>query len=289
MRHASGKAGASGSGKKKDEGEVLLASTLNGVRTLTMNRPDKLNAWTRPMMEAIQRELLAIAKDDSVKVAILTGTGNYYCAGVNLSDTLKPMHPKKLFNLIVKHNQGLFDAFILFPKPIIIAANGPAIGACVTTATLCDAIVASDNATFHTPFAALGIPPEGCSSVHFERIMGKANAHKMLEEGWKPTAAEAAAAGFVSSVVPKEQLQATAQALGEQWAKEGKVRGLVAQGKVQEYLAVNARESIALAHAFLDVPFLEGQYKFLKSRGKTQMAAMFWLLKTTQPLWSKLL
>jgi enoyl-CoA hydratase/carnithine racemase len=387
-RHASGKAGASGSGKKKDEGEVLLASTLNGVRTLTMNRPDKLNAWTRPMFGAIQRELLAIAKDDSVKVAILTGTGSYYCAGVNLSDTLRPMHPKKLFNLIVEHNQGLFDAFILFPKvrvrgwrthsclptlllphapglggprasggfnfplspplplspsplspsppspwcpcschvpllqPIIIAANGPAIGACVTTATLCDAIVASDNATFHTPFAALGIPPEGCSSVHFERMMGKANAHKMLEEGWKPTAgkgspcagspgaavpcrashfscclalfvgacaAEAAAAGFVSSVVPKEQLQATAQALGEQWAKEGKVRGLVAQGKVQEYLAVNARESIALAHAFLDVPFLEGQYKFLKSRGKTQMAAMFWLLKTTQPLWSKLL
>ncbi len=105
-----------GEGKPKSKSDVLLASTVNGVRTLTMNRPDKLNAWTRPMMEAIQGELASMAKDDSVKVAVLTGTGNYYCAGVNLSDTLKPMHPKKLFKLIVKHNQGLFDSFIVFPK-----------------------------------------------------------------------------------------------------------------------------------------------------------------------------
>jgi enoyl-CoA hydratase/carnithine racemase len=102
-------------------------------------------------------------------------------------------------------------------------------------------------------------------------------------------AAEAKAAGFVTEVVPKDQLLARAQALGEQWAKEGRVRNLVAQGRVQEYLDVNARESIALAHAFLDVPFLDGQYRFLKSRGKTQMAALFWVLKTTRPLWSKLL
>ena len=63
----------------------------------------------------------------------------YYCAGVNLSGTIQPMHPKVLHGMIVKHNAAIFDAFIEFPKPILIALNGPAIGACVTSATLCDA------------------------------------------------------------------------------------------------------------------------------------------------------
>ena len=102
---------------------------------------------------------------------ILTGADPYYCAGVNLSATIKPMHPKKLHTLIKSNNQALFDTFLDFPKPIIVAANGPAIGACVTSATLCDAIIASEKATFNVPFAALAIPPEGCSSVHFEVIL----------------------------------------------------------------------------------------------------------------------
>ena len=69
-------------------------------------------------------------------------------------------HPRKLHEFIVKNNAAIFDAFLDFPKPLIVAANGPAIGACVTSATLCDAIIASEKATFSTPFAKLGIVPE---------------------------------------------------------------------------------------------------------------------------------
>ncbi len=91
------------------------------------------------------------------------------------------------------------------------------------------------------------------------------------------------------SVVPLEQLQPTAQALAEQWIAQGRVRNLIEQGRVEEYRAVNLKESIDLANAFLDTPFLDAQYRFLKSKGKTQLAAMFWVLKTFRPLWSKLL
>ena len=70
------------------------------------------------------------------------------------------MMPRTLFNDIVARNQALFDMFLDFPKPIIAAVNGPAIGASVTSATLCDAIVASEKATFNTPFAALAVPAE---------------------------------------------------------------------------------------------------------------------------------
>ena len=97
------------------------------------------------------------------------------------------MHPRKLHELIRSNNERVFNTFIEFPKPLIVAVNGPAIGSCVTTATLCDAILASEKATFSTPFAALGIPPEGCSSVLFERIMGKDFARKMLDEGYDNT------------------------------------------------------------------------------------------------------
>lgn len=77
-------------------------------------------------------------------------------------------HPQKLHDFIVRNNAAIFDAFLDFPKPLIVAANGPAIGACVTSATLCDAIIASEKATFSTPFAKLGIVPEVCKRNIFK-------------------------------------------------------------------------------------------------------------------------
>eukprot|EP01135_Chromosphaera_perkinsii_P007534 Nk52_evm18s913 gene=Nk52_evmTU18s913 len=278
-----------GNTKKPREPILLVDQNPSGVTTLTMNTPKKLNGWSMDMMMSIRDTMKRLSADDSSKVVILTGNGSYYCAGVNLSQTMAPMHPKKLHSLIEENNRAIFDAFIDFPKPIIIAANGPAIGACVTSATLCDAIIASENATFVTPFAALGIVPEGCSSVHFERIMGKENARKMLDEGWKPTAAEAKEAGFVTEVTTPEQLMPVATKLAETFIKEGRVRNLVKENRVEEYKQVNAEESKALADAFLAEPFLDAQYKFLSGKGKTQPAMLFWVLKATRPLWSKLL
>merc|ERR1719187_1567933 len=267
--------------------DLILKSTKNCVTTLTMNDPKKLNGWTGPMMVTLRQYFNEYAKDDKTKVLVLTGKDPYYCAGVNLSATMKPMHPKKLHSLIVQNNQAIFDAFLDFPKPILVAVNGPAIGACVTSATLCDGIVASEKATFSVPFAALGIPPEGCSSIHFERMLGKEAAKKMLDEGWKPSGQEAKEIGLVIDTVPHEQLMPRAQELAERWIAEGRKRTIPGGGSLEEYKAVNAKESVDLADAFLSVPFLEGQRKFLKSKGKNQQAAVFWLVKTLRPLWSK--
>lgn len=273
----------------KPDPKLVLSSTKNNVTTLTMNDPKKLNGWTGPMMLTLRDRFVQHAKDDNTKVLILTGADPYYCAGVNLSATIQPMHPRKLHQMIRENNQAVFDAFLDFPKPIIIAANGPAIGACVTSASLCDAIIASDQATFLVPFARLSIPPEGCSSVHFERLMGPEAAKKMLAEGWKPTAVEAKEIGLVKDVVPHEKLLEAAQILGEKWAKEGKKKEIPAGGTVQEYKAVNAKESQDLADAFLSYNFLNAQYEFLKSKGKSSQANVFMLIKTLRPLWSKLL
>lgn len=268
---------------KKD---YILTSKLRGVTTLTMNNPKRLNGWTFPMMEAFKEAFRVAAEDDETKVVIFTGTGDYYSAGVNLGGTLKLQAPAKMHRMIIEHNRTLFEAFLDFPKPMLIAANGPAIGASVTSATLADGIIASETATFSTPFAALGVFPEGCSSIHFARIMNEENAQRMIgPEGWKPTAAEALEAGFVQWVVPKEKLQEEAQKIAEQWIEEGKTRSFRGGSTLEELKAVNAEESVGVANSFFTSTFLKGQMAFLWSRKKYVPASVFLTLWLSRPFW----
>ncbi|MDF1561655.1 MAG: enoyl-CoA hydratase/isomerase family protein [Deltaproteobacteria bacterium] len=270
--------------------ELVVFESRDGVTVLRMNLPRRLNGWTMEMMEALRAALERAAGDAATKVVILTGTDPYYSAGVNLGGTLKLGHPRELHAQIVKHNQALFDGFIEFGKPILVAANGPAIGASVTSATLCDGIIASEEATFSTPFAALGVPPEGCSSVLFEKLMGAATAERILgKEGWKPTGTEAKEIGLVQWVVPHGELLAEARKIAEGWIEEGRERGYRGGTSREELLAVNARESVQVADSFLSAPFLKGQYRFLKSKKKWAPAATFFLLWRTRPLWSRLM
>jgi enoyl-CoA hydratase/carnithine racemase len=160
----------------------------------------------------------------------------------------------------------------------------------VTSATLCDGILASEKATFSTPFAALGVTPEGCSSVHFARIMGETNAERMLgEEGWKPTAAEALEAGLIQWVVSHDQVLEEAQRIAGEWASSGAERSYRGGSERDELKAVNARESVELADAFLSAPFMKAQFEFLWSKKKRGPAAMFLGMWLTRPLWSRLL
>lgn len=199
-----------------------------------------------------------------------------------------------------------FDTFLDFPKPILVAANGPAIGASVTSATLCDAVIASPSATFSTPFARLGVPPEGCSSVHFETLMGSEYANKMLRQDWVPSAADAKQIGLIREVISSDSsggdidlnLQTRAQELGEEWIRTGKQRQISgAPGKdfsewhrYKEILSeVNDSESATLASEFLSERFLLAQYTFLRSKGKHGLSILFWTLARSRFLWKHML
>lgn len=269
--------------------DLLLVRTEEGITTLTMNLPRRYNGWTLEMLTALREAFAHASNDPDTQVLILTGADPYYCAGVNLSSTIKLDHPAKLHEMIRVQNQALFDMFITFPKPILIAANGPAIGASVTSATLCDAIIASEKATFSTPFARLGVPPEGCSSYLFPRLLGESGARRMLgEEGWVPTAAEAKEAGLINEVVPHEELMSAARAQAKKWIEQGHERSYRAGATRERLLEVNAKESRALATAFLSPPFLEGQFRFLFSRQKYAPATLFFLLWKSHPVWGTL-
>jgi enoyl-CoA hydratase/carnithine racemase len=268
----------------------ILVHTQDGLTTLTMNRPERLNGWTMEMMNALREAFSVAASDDKTRVMVLTGADPYYCAGVNLAGIFRLGHPRKLHAMIVEQNQALFDMFLDFPKPILAAVNGPAIGASVTSATLCDGIIASENATFSTPFAALGVTPEGCSSVQFARLTGKANAERMLaEEGWKPTAEEALAVGLIQWVVPHEKLAEEARRITGEWISSGAQRSIRGGSGSDELKAVNAKESVALADAFLSADFIKAQFRFLWSKKKWGPATMFLVMLVSRPLWARLL
>jgi enoyl-CoA hydratase/carnithine racemase len=269
---------------------ILEHINQDGVTTLTMNMPKRLNGWTREMMDALKESFSAAAQDDETNVLVLTGVDPYYCAGVNLSAVIRLDHPRKLHAMIVEHNQALFDMFLDFPKPILIAVNGPAIGASVTSATLCDGIIASEKATFSTPFAALGVTPEGCSSVQFARLMGEADASRMLgEEGWRPTAEQAHDAGLIQWVVPHHKLGQESLRIAREWITAGAVRSFRGGSERDELKAVNAAESVELADAFLSAPFIKAQFVFLRRKKKWGPAAMFLTLLITRPIWSRFL
>lgn len=272
-------------------GEALVqTSDVNGVRTLTMNLPKRLNGWTEAMMRAMADAFAAAAADDAVQAVILTGAGKYYSAGVNLGGTMKLQAPKALHAFIVEHNEALFRRFIDFPKPILAAVNGPAIGASVTSATLCDGILAAESASFSTPFAKLGVAREGCSSVLFERIMSPEAAERMLgAEGWVPTGAEAAEVELALEVVPDAELLGRAQAIAEGWIAAGHARSYRGDATRDELVAVNAAESVRVADSFLSGKFLDGQFKFLWSRNKRGPALMFKTLQITRPVWARFL
>jgi peroxisomal 3,2-trans-enoyl-CoA isomerase len=268
----------------------ILIHKREGVTTLTMNTPARLNGWTQEMMAALWAGMSDAAQDDETRVLVLTGVDPYFCAGVNLAGAFKLGHPRKMHETIVQNNEALFNRFLDFPKPMLIAVNGPAIGASVTSATLCDGIIASKKATFSTPFARLGVTPEGCSSVHFARLMGEENARRMLgPEGWRPNAEEALEAGLVQWVVPHDQLGDEADRIAREWINSGAQRSFRGGSERDELKAVNARESVELADAFLGAAFLKAQFKFLKSKKKWGPAAMFLAMLVLRPIWARLL
>ena len=167
---------------------AIKVDVSDRVMTITMDRPSKRNAITFEMYMEIQAAMDAAAADDSVSVVMLTGSGEFYSAGNDLSNFTKAMPPggpAELAEQAAVVLEGFVGKFIDFPKVLVAAVNGPAVGIPVTTLALCDIVYASSTATFHTPFTALGQSPEACSSVLFPAIMGPSRANELLLFGKK--------------------------------------------------------------------------------------------------------
>jgi peroxisomal 3,2-trans-enoyl-CoA isomerase len=188
----------------------LLVKTEGRVRTITLNRPDKRNAITFAMYHDICAALDDAAADPAISVTVLTGSGAFFCSGNDLSNfaNIPKGGPQELAEQGRVTLQKYVGKFITFPKYLVAALNGPAVGIAVTTLPLFDAVYASHKATLHAPLTALGQSPEGASSFTFPRAIGVARANDLLLLGRKISAQEGKEWGLVNEVFDEGSFQA---------------------------------------------------------------------------------
>jgi enoyl-CoA hydratase/carnithine racemase len=182
------------------------------VQTLRLNRPDKKNALTGEMYKALADALKASDADPDIAVTVFLGLPCIFCAGNDLFDFLAVGQGAGGGAV---HGFTFIQTLAEREKPLIAAADGPAVGIGTTLMLHCDLVFASPRAVFQTPFVNLGLVPEAGSSLLGPRVMGHARAFELLVMGEAFTADRAREAGFVNHVVPPEALESAAMTAAE--------------------------------------------------------------------------
>src|SRR5213592_1847672 len=193
-----------------------VETTRDGaVLTITLNRPDVLNAFTREMHKAFAGTLDEAA-DTSVRAVVLTGAGRGFCVGQDLHEF------REASGDIASHLENNYHPNIRrireLEKPVLAAVNGPAAGAGLSLACACDLRIAADDATFVPAFINIGLVPDSGGTYFVRRLLGTARAFEWLTSGRRLTAAEAHAWGLVSEVVESDGLVARAAELAAELA-----------------------------------------------------------------------
>jgi enoyl-CoA hydratase/carnithine racemase len=217
--------------------ETIRYDTVDGILTLTLNRPDKLNAFTTAMMTELIDAFDRADADDAVRAVIVTGAGRAFCAGADLSRggqtfdrNARPDRPPvpagpdgapDLSHEAARDSGGRLTLRIFNSrKPVIGAVNGAAVGIGVTMLLPMDVRIASEEARFGFVFSQRGIVPEACSSFFLPRLVGIPQALAWCYSGRVFPAAEALAGGLVSKVVPAQELLPAAAALAREFTDE---------------------------------------------------------------------
>ncbi len=201
--------------------ETLLTDLEAGILTITLNRPDRLNAFTATMLAELLDVLDEVDRNDEIRVAIVTGAGRGFCAGADLGGGSGTFDHGGQEDPGEHRDGGGLASLRIFEsrKPIIAAINGAAVGVGVTMTLPMDIRIASEKAKFGFVFARRGIVPEACSSWFLPRVVGISRAMEWVATGRVFPAEEALAGGLVSRVVPPDELMPTVRALAKEIAE----------------------------------------------------------------------
>ncbi len=195
---------------------TVRLETDNGVATLTLDRPEKLNAMSDAMWNALHEHLGAIAGDESVRAVILTGAGRAFCSGGDIDNMAK--------STIVtgrarsKNRHRVITALYSLEKPVVAAVRGPVYGIGNGLALACDLVIASDTAKFSMAFKKVGVVPDGGALFFLTQLLGIAKAKELVYTARPIAAQEARDLGLVMRVVPDDRLEAEARALAQELA-----------------------------------------------------------------------
>lgn len=191
---------------------LVLTHVADGIATITLNRPEKLNALTRPLCDELIAALRATSTDRSVRAVVITGAGRAFCAGADLTmlgtDGDALVRGGKEIALLIRAT----------PQPVIAAVNGAAAGGGANLALACDYRVAADGATIGQVFAKLGLGPDWGGSFFLPRLVGTARALELLWSARMVPAAEAHSLGLFDRLVPADRLETEVRTLALAWA-----------------------------------------------------------------------
>lgn len=189
-----------------------------GVATITLNRPDVFNALNDEITYELQDALKTVAKDEAVRVVVLTGEGKAFCSGQDLK-AASGQQKRSFLDSLHKRYNPIVRAMRNLPKPIICRLNGVAAGAGCSLALACDVIVAAEEATLIEVFINIGLVPDSGSSYFLPRLVGMAKAFELCSMGSRVKAREAEEIGLINKAVPADQLEGAVKDYTDYFAK----------------------------------------------------------------------
>jgi 2-(1,2-epoxy-1,2-dihydrophenyl)acetyl-CoA isomerase len=201
--------------------QQLIEAISHGVATLTLNRPDRLNALSTPIMEGLLEALPRLALDADVGAIVLTGAGRAFCAGGDVKSMAEGSVQRGVEEAVA-HLRGRMEVSRLLheiPKPTIAMVNGPAAGAGMALALACDLRVAAQSARFVTAFANIGFSGDFGGSYFLSKLVGTGKARELYYTAEPLDAAHALALGVVNQVVPDANLAGATMQLAQKLAK----------------------------------------------------------------------
>ncbi len=210
----------------------ILLEINHGVAEITLNRPDKLNSFTRAMHARLREALAAARTDPSVRAILLTGAGRGFCAGQDLADVVDPAtgKPGKVNKTLAEDYNPLIHMLQEIPIPVVCAVNGVAAGAGANIALACDIVVAARSASFIQAFVKIGLVPDAGGSYVLPRLIGLARAKALAMLGDKLDAETAERWGLIWRCVDDAVLLAEARKLAQHLATQPtKALGLIKQ------------------------------------------------------------
>lgn len=230
--------------------DSVTYALADGVATITLNRPDAMNALDTPTKVLLRDTILAAAEDDTVRVVVLTGTGERaFCVGQDLKEhigLLEANDTDALWSTVPDHFAPMALALAEMPKPVIAAVNGVAAGAGASLAFACDFRVVADTAGFNLAFTGIALSCDTGISWTLPRLIGQAKALELLYFPRTVPAGEALTLGLATSVVPAADFSS---AVGELAAKLA-AGPTVAYGAVRQSLGYSATHTLAEALVF---------------------------------------
>lgn len=234
--------------------DVLLYDLSESVATVTLNRPDAMNALNTELKVALRDTLQQAAQDPDVRAVVLTGSGRAFCVGQDLAEHAHNLEadPDAVWSTVPEHYTPIATTLATMPKPVVAAVNGAAAGAGAAFSLACDFRVAADTAKYTMAFSAVGLAADSGSSWSLPRLVGVAKAKELLMLPSTLTAGQALELGLVTDVVPGDELAGTARALAVRLA----AGPTVAYGAIRQSLAFSAGhgldESLEVEHQMMN-------------------------------------